>query len=139
MSDAGTEGLTTAALHELMPFAARLGVEVERAGPDEVVLALTWQPELCTGAGVLHGGALMALADSAGASCAFLNLPPGAATATIESKTNFFRAVRAGRAVARSCPLHVGSSTIVVETEVRDGDERLVAKVIQTQAVLGGR
>jgi uncharacterized protein (TIGR00369 family) len=67
-----------------------------------------------------------------------LNLPPGAGTATIESKTNFFRAVRDGRIVAESRPLHVGSSTIVVETEVRDGSERLVAKVTQTQAVLKG-
>jgi uncharacterized protein (TIGR00369 family) len=80
----------------------------------------------------------MALADSAGAACAVLNLPAGAGTATIESKTNFFRAVRDGRVVAVSRPLHVGSSTIVVETEVRDRSERLVAKVTQTQAVLKG-
>jgi 1,4-dihydroxy-2-naphthoyl-CoA hydrolase len=77
----------------------------------------------------------MALADSAGGLCAFLNLPAGSAgTATIESKTNFFGAVRDGTVVAAARPLHTGSTTIVIETEVRAGD-RLVAKTTQTQAV----
>jgi uncharacterized protein (TIGR00369 family) len=85
----------------------------------------------------MHGGAIMALADSAGAACAMLNLPEGATgTATIESKTNFLGAVREGKVRARSTMLHRGSSTIVVETEVRDSRERLVAKVTQTQIVL---
>ena len=80
----------------------------------------------------------MTLADTAGAVCAFLNLPPGATTSTIESKSNFFRAVRAGhtRAVAR--PLHVGRTTIVVQTDVFDDDDRRVAHVVQTQAVIAG-
>lgn len=78
----------------------------------------------------------MALADTAGASCAFLNLPPGAGTTTVESKTNFLRAVRHGSAVAVSSPIHVGRSLIVVETEVRDSSARLAAKVTQSQMVL---
>jgi 1,4-dihydroxy-2-naphthoyl-CoA hydrolase len=102
-----------------------------------VCLALDWAPDLCTSGGLLHGGIVMALADSAGALCAYLNLPGTAAgTATIEAKTNFLAAVRAGTAVATSRPLHVGSRTIVVETETRDLDGRLVAKTPATQAVL---
>jgi uncharacterized protein (TIGR00369 family) len=125
-------------LPSLMPLCALLGVEVDEAGSAEVRLGLPWRADLCTTFGVMHGGTIMALADSTGAACAVLNLPEGASTATIESKTNFFRAVRDGRVVATARPLHVGSSTIVVETEVRDADERLVAKVTQTQAVLKG-
>jgi 1,4-dihydroxy-2-naphthoyl-CoA hydrolase len=128
--------ITTDSLKALMPLVALLGIEVERAAAEEVRLGLAWRPELCTSNGLLHGGAIMALADSAGATCVVLNLPEGAGTATIESKTNFFRAVRDGRVVAGSRPLHVGSSTIVVETEVRDDKDRLVAKATQTQAVL---
>jgi uncharacterized protein (TIGR00369 family) len=132
------DDVTSDALQALMPLCDLLGVEVDSASTGEVRLAMAWRAELCTSAGVLHGGAIMALADSAGATCAVLNLPPGAGTATIESKTNFFRAVRDGRAVATSRALHVGSSTIVIETEVRDAGDRLVAKVTQTQAVLKG-
>jgi uncharacterized protein (TIGR00369 family) len=87
----------------------------------------------------MHGGALMGLADSLGGLCAYLNLPEGAtATATVESKTNFFRAVREGRVTAVSRPLHAGKSFIVVETDLHDADGRHVARVTQTQAVLGG-
>jgi uncharacterized protein (TIGR00369 family) len=119
-----------------MPFAAALGVEVTAAGRDEVRGRLAWAPERCTAGGVLHGGALMGFADSLGAICAFLNLPEGATTATIESKTNFFRAVRGGHVEAVSRPLHVGRTSIVVQTELADADARPVAVVIQTQAVL---
>jgi 1,4-dihydroxy-2-naphthoyl-CoA hydrolase len=129
--------LDTAGLRRLMPLLELLGIEVLGAEPTMVRLGLEWRPELCTGGGVLHGGIVMALADSAGATCAFLNLPTGAGTATIESKTNFLRAVRDGGVVASARPLHIGSSTIVVETEVHDRADRLVAKVTQTQAVLG--
>ena len=104
---------------------------------DAVRLELDWRAELCTAGGVLHGGALMSLADTAGAVCAFLNLPADAeGTTTIESKTNLLAAVRGGTVTATATPLHVGSSQIVVETELRRDDERLVAKTIQTQAVL---
>jgi 1,4-dihydroxy-2-naphthoyl-CoA hydrolase len=118
-----------------MPFAERLGVTVEHATPEEVRGGLDWAPELCTAGGVLHGGVVMALADSVGAICAYLNLPEGATTATLESKTNFFRAVRGGRVTATAQPLHVGRSSIVVQTDVAN-DDHPVALVIQTQAVL---
>jgi uncharacterized protein (TIGR00369 family) len=119
-----------------MPFAATIGVELESAAPEEVRGGLAWREDLCTAGGVLHGGALMALADSLGAVCAFLNLPEAATTATIESKTNFFRAVREGHVMASARPLHVGRSFIVVQTELRDAADRAVGVVTQTQAVL---
>jgi uncharacterized protein (TIGR00369 family) len=123
-----------------MPLCAELGVTASEATAERVELALAWRPELCTIGGLLHGGALMALADSAGAVCAFLNLPEGAVgTSTIESKTNFLGAVTEGQVVAAvSRPLHAGSTTVVVETELRAGD-RLVGKTTQTQAVLRPR
>lgn len=128
----------TKLFHETMPFSERLGVEVLQHGPDVVRSRLAWEPSLCTLGGVLHGGVLMSLADANGAVCAFLNLPEGAkGTTTIESKTNFLRAVREGHANAVSRPLHAGRTVIVVETEIRDDDDRLVAKVTQSQAVLG--
>jgi uncharacterized protein (TIGR00369 family) len=119
-----------------MPFAERLGVGVDAATREVVRGGLDWSAELCTAGGVLHGGALMALADSLGALCAYLNLPEGATTATLESKTNFFRGVRSGRVTATSRPLHVGRSSIVVQTELADDEGRPVALVIQTQTVL---
>ena len=92
---------------------------------------------MCTTAGALHGGVIMALADSAGGMCAFFNLPDGAkGTSTIESKTNFLGAVREGVVTATATPLHVGGTTIVVETDVTRADGQRVAKVIQTQVVL---
>ena len=127
----------TAQLNAAMPFGETLGLEVVSAGPDEVQTRLAWQERLCTAGGVLHGGALMALADGAGGYLAFLNLPEGAGgTATIESKTNFFRAVREGHVHARSRPLHRGRTTIVIETDLFDDAEKHVARVTQTQAVL---
>ena len=120
-----------------MPLVRTLGVRVVAADKSSVRAALDHRPELCTTGGILHGGAIMALADSTGGSCAFLNLPEGAAgTSTIESKTNFLRAVRSGTVTAESRPLHTGRTVIVVETDVTDSDGRLIAKVIQTQAVL---
>jgi len=104
-----------------------------------VVLAVEFADALCTSGGLLHGGAVMALADSAGGACAFLNLPDGAVgTSTIQSATNFVAGVRDGRVTATATPLHVGRTTIVVETEVRNGD-RLVAKTVQTQTILTAR
>lgn len=117
-------------------MAARLGFTVERWEKDEVRINVDWSPDLCTSGGVLHGGVIMALADSAGAGCAFLNLPEGAGTTTVESKTNFLRAVREGKAEAIARPLHVGRSLIVIETEVKGTDGRLAAKVTQSQMVL---
>jgi 1,4-dihydroxy-2-naphthoyl-CoA hydrolase len=120
-----------------MPFGGFLGVEFLAASPEEVRARLAWSEGLCTAGGALHGGALMGLADSAGGFCAFLNLPGGASgTATIESKTNFFAPVRQGYVEAVSRPLHKGRTTIVVETDLYDSDERRVARVTQTQAIL---
>jgi 1,4-dihydroxy-2-naphthoyl-CoA hydrolase len=130
----------TELIHHLMPLCATLDVRVVRNDADLVELEMDWAPERCTSAGLLHGGALMALADSAGGACAFANLPEGASgTSTIESKTNFLGAVREGTVRAAARPLHVGSATIVVETETRDGRGRLVAKTTQTQMVLRPR
>jgi 1,4-dihydroxy-2-naphthoyl-CoA hydrolase len=120
-----------------MPLAAHLGMRTY-GGADEVVATLEWAAELCTAGGLLHGGVLMTLADAAGGVCAFLNLPAGARTVTIESKTNFFGAVREGEVTARSKPLHVGKTTIVVETDLFDGSGRRIARTTQTQAVIRG-
>jgi uncharacterized protein (TIGR00369 family) len=120
-----------------MPFADTLGIEMLAASPEEVRARVSWEERLTTAAGILHGGVLMGLADAAGAFLAYLNLPEGSsATATIESKTNFFAAVRSGMVEARSRPLHRGSRTIVVETDLYDDGGKHVARVTQTQAVL---
>jgi uncharacterized protein (TIGR00369 family) len=124
-------------LLDLMPFTKAIGAVFSRYAKEEVIARLDWAPERCTAGGLLHGGAVMALADSTGAACAFLNLPEGAAgTTTVESKTNFLRGVRDGYVEAISRPLHIGRTVIVVETDVRDQQERLVARVLQTQLVL---
>jgi 1,4-dihydroxy-2-naphthoyl-CoA hydrolase len=118
-----------------MPLFALLGVELLQATPELVASRLEYRPELCTAGGLLHGGALMALADGCGGVCAFLNLPDGAiGTATIESKTNFLRGVREGAVTAGTRPLHAGRTTIVIETEIVRADGALAAKVTQTQA-----
>src|SRR5438093_1334756 len=124
-------------VHAAMPYAALLGVEVVAASAEEVRGRLEWDESRCTAGGILHGGALIGLADCTGGLCAFLNLPEGAAgTATIESKTNFFRPVSSGHVDAASRVLHAGRTTIVVETDLRDADGRHIARVTQTQAVL---
>src|SRR5262249_60674023 len=111
---------------------------VSVAGGD-VRARLAWDVALGPPGGALRGGALMALADSTGGACAFLNLPVGSAgTTTIESKTNFLRAVREGYVESRSRPLHTGKTVIVVETDLRDDRDRLVARVTQSQLVLAG-
>lgn len=132
----GPAAQSLAELSALLPFAQTLGVVIESAGISAVTGILEWAPGLCTTGGVLHGGVLMGIADNLGGVCAFLNLPEGAATATIESKTNFFRGVRSGRVRGTARPLHVGRSTIVVETDLRDDADRRVALTIQTQAIL---
>jgi 1,4-dihydroxy-2-naphthoyl-CoA hydrolase len=118
-----------------MPLFALLGVELIEVSRGLVVGRLDHAPERCTAGGLLHGGALMALADGCGGVCAFLNLPDGAiGTATIESKTNFLRGVREGFVTASTRPLHAGRTTIVIETEIARADGALAAKVTQTQA-----
>ena len=118
-----------------MPLGTTLGIRTF-GGAEEVDATIQWAPELCTAGGILHGGVLMTLADAAGAVCAFLNLPEGAMTTTIESKTNFLGAIRDGEVLARSRPLHVGRTTIVVETDLFDASGRRVGRTTQTQAVL---
>ena len=136
-AQSGAEPDATASLHEMVPFARTLGIEMLSSAPSEVRGRVTWAESLCTVGGALNGGVLMALADNTGALCAFLNLPEGAGgTTTIESKTNFLRAVRDGHATAISRPMHVGRRFVVVETDVVDDEERLVGRVTQTQAVL---
>ena len=125
------------ALVAAMPHAAALGVALESASADEVVGGFDWAEERCTAGGVIHGGALMALADSVGAVCAFLGLPPGTTTATTTSTTHFLRAVRDGRVTATARPLHRGRAQVVVRTDLTDAQGRLVATVTQSQAVLG--
>jgi uncharacterized protein (TIGR00369 family) len=134
----GTAGAGLQELVAMMPFAAGLGVVLDAAQPDEVRGRLAWAPERCTTGGLLHGGALMALADSLGGICAYLNLPPGARTATTSSATVFTRAVRDGVVIAVARPLHVGRTVIVVQTDLSDQAGRRVAQVTQTQAVLTG-
>jgi 1,4-dihydroxy-2-naphthoyl-CoA hydrolase len=120
-----------------VPFATELGIELESAAPEEVRGRMPWMAEHCTVDGVLHGGALMSFADTLGAVCAFLNLPDGTTTTTVESKTNFFRAVREGEVAGVARPLHAGRRFIVVQTDLFDGEQRRVAQTTQTQAVLG--
>lgn len=132
-----TDHAGTELFHTTMPFTEKLGIEVLEHGPALVRSRIAWDESLCTLGGVLHGGVLMSLADATGAVCAYLNLPEGKqGTTTVESKTNFLRAVRSGHAVASSTPLHTGRSFIVVETEIHDDAQKLVGKLTQTQAVL---
>ena len=137
-SAAGGSGEKLAGLLAMMPFAAGLGIVLDAATAGEVRGRLAWAPGLCTSGGLLHGGVLMALADSLGGICAFLNLPPGALTATTSSATVFTRAVRSGAVTAIARPLHVGRTVIVVQTDMTDDAGRRVAQVTQAQAVLGG-
>jgi uncharacterized protein (TIGR00369 family) len=121
-------------LSNLVPFERLLGIELLEAGPDLVRARLPWAEERCTAGGIMHGGALMGLADDCGGLCAFLNLPEGASgTATIESKTNFLRAVAGGAVTASARPLHKGRTMIVIESELAREDGKLAAKVTQTQ------
>jgi len=96
-----------------IPFAATLDIKVVNMTSERLIATMSWAEDRCTSGGILHGGALMALADTAGALCAVANLPPGASTTTIESKTNFVPAVRGGVVTATSTPLHTGRRTIV--------------------------
>lgn len=137
MSDQSSD--LTRFMHETMPFTAVIGAEALVASPTEVRARVAWDATLCTSGGALHGGLLMALADACGGWLGFLNLPEGAGgTTTIESKTNFLRAVRTGWVEANSTPLHVGRTIIVIDTELRDAVGKLVGRVTQSQAVLPG-
>ena len=119
------------------PLARLIGVEIIEATKAKVVGRLEVRPEICTTFDTLHGGAIMAFADTLGATGAFLNLPPGAGTTTLESKTNFIGSAKVGSTVTgESLPVHVGKSTSVWTTRIARDDGKLVAVVTQTQIVL---
>ena len=122
--------------HRQMPFTVDLGLRIESGSAEQVVATADWRADRCTAGGVLHGGYLMALADSVGAICAVQNLPPGTTTSTIESKSNFFRAVADGTVSITSVPLHRGRTTIVVQTDIVRSDGKAVTRTTQTQAVI---
>src|SRR6266568_766021 len=120
-----------------LPFAKLLGLELITVTPDRVEAVLQVREELCTRPAVLHGGAVMALADTLGAVATVANLAEGAHTTTIESKTNFFAAIALGDTARAECtPLHRGRTTMVWQTRITRGDGRLAAIVTQTQLVL---
>ncbi|MGF1649196.1 MAG: PaaI family thioesterase [Hyphomicrobiaceae bacterium] len=125
---------------EPLPFAALLGIRFTVAEPDRVVAELVVRPELCTRPDICHGGVLMAFADTLGAAATVVNLPPGAGTTTIESKTNFLAAAPAGATlVGESTAIHKGRSTMVWQTRIQVAGGRLAAVVTQTQMVLALR
>lgn len=117
-------------------LAGLLGIRLVETSPERVVAELPFRDALTTVGGSLHGGTLMALADTVGAIGTVLNLPPGAGTTTIESKTNFLAAARSGTVRAEATPLHRGKRTMVWQTRVTDESGRLLSLTIQTQMVL---
>ena len=120
-----------------LPFARHIGLEFTATSRDRVVARLAVRPELCTRPDILHGGAIMAFADTLGAAGTVLNLPPGAGTTTIESKTNFIAAAPLGSVVTgEATPVHRGRRTQIWQTRVTTEAGRLVALVTQTQMVL---
>lgn len=120
-----------------MPFAALLGIELVEVTPERVVARLKVRPELCTRPAVLHGGALMALADTLGGAATVANLGEGLWTTTIESKTNFLSAIPEGDIATAECtPLHRGRTTMVWQTRITRSDGRVAAYVTQTQLVI---
>lgn len=120
-----------------LPFARLLGIEITSATPERVTARMLVRDELCTRPAVLHGGAAMALADNLGAVATVLNLPEGAGTTTIESKTNFLAPAPSGTHVVAECtPIHRGKRTMVWQTRISTEQGRLVALVTQTQLVL---
>jgi len=122
---------------EMLPFAELLGIEFVSAAPDKIVAEMIVREDLCTRPAVLHGGAVMAFADTLGATGTIVNLPEGAGTTTIESKTNFVAPAPAGtRVIGEATPVHRGRRTMIWQTRVSTPEGRLVALVTQTQLVL---
>lgn len=120
-----------------MPFANLMGVEIIERGKDLVVGRLVVREDLCTAGGILHGGAFMAFADALGAVGGFLNLPAGARTTTLESKTNFLGAAPVGTTVTgEASPLHIGRRSSVWQTRVTNAEGKLLALVLQTQMTI---
>jgi uncharacterized protein (TIGR00369 family) len=122
---------------EMLPFAALLGIEFVSAETDKIVARMRVREDLCTRPAVLHGGAVMAFADTLGAAGTILNLPEGAGTTTIESKTNFLASAPAGtEIIGEATPVHRGRRTMVWQTRISTAEGRLLALVTQTQLVL---
>jgi len=121
----------------LPPFSKHMGIEIVSASPDLVIAELDVKPEFCTTPAILHGGAIMAFADTLGAVATVINLPAGAGTTTLESKTNFVSSAPVGQRVrGETTPIHRGRRTQVWQTRVTNADGKLVAIVTQTQMVL---
>ena len=133
MTDERLNRAATDSTHASVPFTKELGIEVVDLDPGRTECRAHWAAERCTAGGSLHGGYLMAVADTAGALCAFLNLTPGTISTTSESKTNFFRPVTEGTISIVATPLHVGKRTIVVATDITREDGKAVSHTIQTQ------
>jgi len=117
-------------------LAEHLGIRFVETTPERVVAELDYRAPLTTVGGALHGGTLMAFADTVGAAATYLNLPAGASTTTLESKTNFFAAGKSGTVRAEATPLHRGRRTNVWQTRVTDESGKLLSLTIQTQLVL---
>ena len=130
------DSLAILARHRL-PFSELLGIRVTAAAPDRIVGEMQVRPDLGTAPAMLHGGAVMAFADTLGAMGTVLNLPEGAGTTTIESKTNFIGPAPVGTTViGEATPLHRGRRTMAWQTRITTSDGKLVAIVMQTQLVL---
>jgi len=122
---------------DLPPLPSWMGLRVTVAEPERVVAELTVREELCTSGSIMHGGAVMAFADTVGAIGTVVNLREGQGTTTLESKTNFFAGSPVGtKLIAEAVPLHRGRRTQVWETRITNQEGRLVAKTTQTQMVL---
>jgi len=120
-------------------FPGLMGIELEEASAERVVATMRVRPALCTAGSTLHGGAFMAFADTLGAVATVLNLPAGARTTTIESKTNFLGGAPAGTTVrAETTPIHKGRTTMVWQTRITGDNGKPCAIVIQTQLVIPG-
>jgi 1,4-dihydroxy-2-naphthoyl-CoA hydrolase len=122
--------------HQLPAFAQHVGIEILERASDRVVGRILVGPQHSNGHDRVHGGVIMALADTLGAVGTVMNLPPGTATTTIESKTNFLAAGRGPHLIGEATPLHIGRNTMVWQTTIRDADDRRIAVVTQTQLVL---
>lgn len=121
----------------MLPFAKLLGIEFVSASPERVVAELTVREDLCTRPAVLHGGVIMAFADTLGAVGTVVNLPEGAGTTTLESKTNFIAPAPVGtRVIGESIPVHRGKRTMIWQTRISTPEGRLVALTTQTQLVI---
>ena len=139
MTDAKPDTAITDTSQFDAPFAQYLGLKLTHVSAERVEAELTARKELATVPAILHGGAIMALADNLGGVATVVNLPKGARTATIESKTNFFTAIPVGETARAECtPLHRGRTTMVWQTKITRNDGKLCALVTQTQIVIAG-